>query len=197
LSIVPGIGPRPAKWCLISDSPNQEDSNKRRPFSGRSGKELDRFFDDYHIPARNKWWTTFLHKSLIDDKRPPSAQEVAEHQAWLLDELREVRPRVIVLMGKRTLAWFLGTAHDINDYHGISAPMPVAHPAHAIVPNAVLFPCVSPGHAFISPEFFRKFVMDMGRLELLTKGQLPPQPVDDGAGDYRLLRGADVAELLV
>jgi hypothetical protein len=36
----------------------------------------------------------------------------------------------------------------------------------------------------------------MQRLELLIKGQLPAQPVDDGAGDYRLLHGEEVQQCL-
>jgi uracil-DNA glycosylase family 4 len=181
---------------MVLDSPNKEDSSKRKPLSGRSGKELDRFFDGHHIPARDKWWISFLHKSAFDEKTPPSAEEVAEHAGWLLDEIRETRPRVIVPMGKRSLAWFLGTAHDINDWHGIAAPLPVTHPAYEFTPNAVVMPCVSPGHAFISPDFYRKFAQDMARLELLLKGQLPAQPVDDGTGHYELLSGDMVRQLL-
>jgi uracil-DNA glycosylase family 4 len=181
---------------LVLDSPNKEDASKRRPLSGRAGKELDRFFDDFHIPARSKWFVTFLFKSLIDDKKPSSAEEVAEHAGWLLDEIRETRPRVIVVMGKKSLAWLLGDAHDSSDWHGLATGIPVTHPAYLITPNAVVFPAISPGHAFISPSFFRMFAQDMARLELLLKGQLPAQPVDDGVGEYKLLHGDAVRDLL-
>jgi len=107
-----------APFLLVGQAPGPVERQSRRPFSGRAGKELDRwmvragfataeeFRDQTYIaalmrcfPGRNKQGT--------GDLRPPPAA-VANCAHWLDTELGLLKPQVVILVGQMAIARFLG-----------------------------------------------------------------------------------------
>ena len=107
-----------APFLLVGQAPGPMELESRRPFSGRAGKELDRWMvragfetaDEFRrmtyiaalmrcFPGRNRAGT--------GDFRPPPAA-VANCAHWLEDELRLLKPRVLILVGQMAIARFLG-----------------------------------------------------------------------------------------
>jgi uracil-DNA glycosylase len=107
-----------AAFFLVGQAPGPAERETRRPFSGRAGKELDRWMlragfasaeEFRHLtyiaalmrcfPGRNKTGT--------GDLRPPQAA-VKNCAHWLDAELELLEPQVIILVGQLAIARFLG-----------------------------------------------------------------------------------------
>jgi uracil-DNA glycosylase len=105
-------------FFLVGQAPGPAERVSRRPFSGRAGKELDRWMmragfssaDEFRrltyiaalmrcFPGRNRTGT--------GDLRPPSPA-VANCAHWLDAELELLRPGVLILVGQMAIARFLG-----------------------------------------------------------------------------------------
>jgi uracil-DNA glycosylase family 4 len=107
-----------APFFLVGQAPGPVERESRRPFSGRAGKELDRWMvragfasaEEFRqltyiaalmrcFPGRNRAGTGDL-------KPPPAA--VANCAHWLDAELRLLKPKVLILVGQLAIARFLG-----------------------------------------------------------------------------------------
>jgi uracil-DNA glycosylase len=107
-----------APFFLVGQAPGPVERESRRPFSGRAGKELDRWMvragfespEEFRrltyiaalmrcFPGRNRVGTGDL-------KPPPAA--VANCAHWLDAELRLLKPNVLILVGQLAIARFLG-----------------------------------------------------------------------------------------
>lgn len=107
-----------APFMLVGQAPGPTERVSRRPFSGRAGKELDRWMlragfaspDEFRkltyiaalmrcFPGRNATGS--------GDLRPPSAA-IANCAHWLDTELRILKPRMLVLVGQMAINRFLG-----------------------------------------------------------------------------------------
>jgi uracil-DNA glycosylase len=107
-----------APFFLVGQAPGPAERESRRPFSGRAGKELDRWMlragfasaEEFRrvtyiaalmrcFPGRNRAGT--------GDLRPPPAA-VANCAHWLDAELEMLKPRVLILVGQLAVTRFLG-----------------------------------------------------------------------------------------
>jgi uracil-DNA glycosylase len=107
-----------APFFLVGQAPGPTERISRRPFSGRAGKELDRWMlragfaspEEFRkltyiaalmrcFPGRNSKGT--------GDLRPPQAA-IANCAHWLDAELRMLEPRVLILVGQMAINRFLG-----------------------------------------------------------------------------------------
>jgi uracil-DNA glycosylase len=107
-----------APFLLVGQAPGPTERVSRRPFSGRAGKELDRWMlragfespDEFRqltyiaalmrcFPGRNAAGT--------GDLRPPTAG-IANCAHWLDAELRMLKPRVVIPVGQMAINRFLG-----------------------------------------------------------------------------------------
>ena len=122
-SIIPEANPTfsgewGAPFYLVGQAPGPAERESRRPFSGRAGKELDRWMlragfsspEEFRrvtyiaalmrcFPGRNRTGT--------GDLRPPPVA-VANCAHWMDAELEMLRPRVLILVGQMAIARFLG-----------------------------------------------------------------------------------------
>ncbi len=107
-----------ARFFLVGQAPGPTERVSRRPFSGRAGKELDRWMlragfaspEEFRkltyiaalmrcFPGRNATGT--------GDLRPPPAA-VTNCAHWLEAELRILKPAVLILVGQIAINRFLG-----------------------------------------------------------------------------------------
>jgi uracil-DNA glycosylase family 4 len=132
-----------APFFLVGQAPGPAERESRRPFSGRAGKELDRWMlragfssaEEFRrftyiaalmrcFPGRNRTGT--------GDLRPPPAA-VANCAHWLEAELELLEPRVLILIGQMAIARFLGPGTleaRVGRTFGIKPVMvPLPHPS--------------------------------------------------------------------
>ena len=107
-----------ARFLLVGQAPGQVERTSRRPFSGRAGKELDRWmvragFADAQEFRRFTYIAALMrcfpgrNPRGSGDLRPPPAG-VANCAHWLDAELEMLAPRVVIPVGQMAIARFLG-----------------------------------------------------------------------------------------
>jgi uracil-DNA glycosylase family 4 len=107
-----------APFFLVGQAPGPVERESRRPFSGRAGKELDRWMvrAGFESPDEFRRFTYIAalmrcfpgrNPARTGDLKPPPAA-VANCAHWLDEELRLLRPKVVILVGQMAIARFLG-----------------------------------------------------------------------------------------
>ncbi|MGX7419270.1 uracil-DNA glycosylase [Carnobacterium gallinarum] len=130
-----GQGSFSPKFMLIGEAPGAVEANETGiPFSGRAGKELDRFFQLLEVTREEVYLTSpfrsrpYVEKERINRKtgrlelrkynRPPTSQELLAH-AFLLDyEINKIQPPFILTMGNIGLQRLIGKKAKIGMLHG-------------------------------------------------------------------------------
>ena len=107
-----------APFFLVGQAPGPAERESRRPFSGRAGKELDRWmlragFSSAEEFRRLTYIAALMrcfpgrNRASTGDLRPPPAA-VANCAHWLDAEVELLQPRVLILVGQMAIARFLG-----------------------------------------------------------------------------------------
>jgi uracil-DNA glycosylase len=105
-------------FLLVGQAPGPAERETRRPFSGRAGKELDRWmlragFRDPEEFRRLTYIAALMrcfpgrNTQNTGDLRPSPAG-IANCAHWLDAELRLLRPKVLIPVGQMAIARFLG-----------------------------------------------------------------------------------------
>lgn len=96
---VPAHGCVGAELMIVGQSPGHEEVKKKQPFVGPSGRLLTWFLDELAL-TREEVYITNVLKCKPPRNRPGAADEIKACKArWLSNELKAVRPSVILLLG--------------------------------------------------------------------------------------------------
>jgi uracil-DNA glycosylase len=132
-----------ARFLLVGQAPGQVERESRRPFSGRAGKELDRWmiragFADAEEFRRATYIAALMrcfpghNPRGSGDLRPPPPG-VANCAHWLDAELEMLRPVVVIPVGQLAIARFLGPGQLEqrvgNRYGARPVIVPLPHPS--------------------------------------------------------------------
>lgn len=103
--VVFGEGAAKAKCVMIGEQPGDYEDRQGRPFVGPSGQLLDRALADAGITRTDVYITNavkhFKHE-IVGKKRihkSPNRAEISACRPWLLEELRVIKPKVLVCLG--------------------------------------------------------------------------------------------------
>ena len=138
---VPGEGPPDAQVMLVGEAPGRQEDLQGRPFVGAAGKFLDTLLLAAGLD-RSRVYITNVVKSRPytgpppGRNRAPTPQEIAACRPWLDEQLRLLRPSVVVTLGQVALDSFL-PGRRLADVHGRPQRagglviLPLYHPAMA------------------------------------------------------------------
>lgn len=135
--LVRGTGPRPCSVAIYGEAPGRLENNYGRPFVGDSGAILTTFLNWFGV-ARHTVFISNLVKYWPGEGNPdPSPADIQRDAILLEEELSEVRPRLIIALGRYSARHFLGDPNaDMDLIHGIPHQgiegrivVPVFHPA--------------------------------------------------------------------
>ncbi len=96
---VPGEGPLGAEIMLVGQNPGAEEDELGKPFVGRAGKYLTRVLADNGI-NREEIFITNIVKHITPKNRHPFDDEIDACLPYLLEQIKLVKPKKIVLLGK-------------------------------------------------------------------------------------------------
>ncbi len=136
-NLVFGEGNPDAQAMLVGEAPGEDEDLSGRPFVGRAGQLLDKVLASVGI-ARDDVYITNIVKFRPPGNRNPRPEEVAAGEWVLLEQIKLIRPQVIVPLGNVPTQYFLGTTQGITktrgkwyDWHGVRV-FPVFHPAYLL-----------------------------------------------------------------
>jgi uracil-DNA glycosylase len=134
---------------LVGQAPGQVETSGGKPFSGRAGRTLFRWLERAGLDeptAREMLYISAItrcypgpHPAGRGD-RVPSPAERAQCAGWLDDELRIIRPSLVIpvgrlaidrFLGPQALAEVIGREHEIEHAGGRAVAIPLPHPSGA------------------------------------------------------------------
>jgi uracil-DNA glycosylase len=140
---------RAPRAMLVGQAPGQTETGGGQPFAGRAGRTLFRWLAAAGLDeatAREWLYISAItrcypgpHPSGRGD-RVPTPREREHCGGWLADELRILRPAVLVpvgrlaidrFLGARPLVEVIGREHDVTHEGGRSVAIPLPHPSGA------------------------------------------------------------------
>jgi uracil-DNA glycosylase len=134
---------------LIGQAPGKVEAGSGKPFSGRAGRTLFRWLERAGLDETTARETIYIsaitrcfpgaHPSGRGD-RVPTREEQARCADWLESELRIIRPRLLIPVGRLAIERFLpklplneliGTRRVVEHAGGKSTVVPLPHPSGA------------------------------------------------------------------
>ena len=142
---VPGVGPPDARILIVGEAPGQNEDQQGEPFVGAAGKLLDQLLRGIGLSRADVFITNIL-KCRPPGNRDPQPDEVTACSPFLEDQLRLIRPEVVLVLGRHALARLLPGQDSITRAHGRVIVkdgvtyIPVYHPAAALYNSFLMKP---------------------------------------------------------
>jgi DNA polymerase len=129
---------------LVGEQPGQEEDLVGRPFVGPAGRLLDRALADAGLQRQDVYLTNAVKHFKWEPRgkrrmhKTPAQREIEACQVWLEEELRAVRPRVVVALGATAGRAVLGGPVTISALRGQAIAQGEYHVLVTYHPSAVL-----------------------------------------------------------
>ncbi|MCJ7513077.1 MAG: uracil-DNA glycosylase [Anaerolineales bacterium] len=133
---VPGEGPADAEILFIGEGPGFHENEQGRPFVGAAGKFLEELLATIGM-RREQVFICNVVKCRPPGNRDPLPEEIAACAAYLERQLAAVNPRLVVSLGRFSMAHYFPGA-KISEVHGKPRQVqgrlvvPMYHPAAAL-----------------------------------------------------------------
>ncbi|MBQ3483110.1 MAG: uracil-DNA glycosylase [Clostridia bacterium] len=112
-----GVGNRNAELMLVGEAPGEQEDLSGTPFVGRAGQLLDKFLLAVGIPRENVYIANIL-KCRPPQNRDPQPDEEDACIGYLREQVRLIRPRVIVCLGRVSAMRLIKPDFRITKEHG-------------------------------------------------------------------------------
>lgn len=205
---VPPFGKQPCKWMCIGEAPGQDEAFNKKPFCGRAGQEQQQ-----HLIRNNLLQSQFRLANIYPiyqaGNPDPTPDQISQYTPYLIDEIHQTNPSLIVAVGRYAARWFLGESVELDDVHGIpQRPGSLdASRASRAPSHCTILPVIHPASVFYGDDAqqakSRMLVMwDYSQvaetIKLINSNQPIPYPIDEYAGReiYSDVNGGDLSALL-
>jgi len=135
--LVFGDGAANARLMFVGEAPGAEEDKQGVPFVGASGQLLNKMLSKLGL-RREEVYIANIVKSRPPGNRDPEADEIAACLPFLEKQIRAIRPRVIVTLGRPATHALLNTKEPLTRlrghwqrYHDIRV-MPTFHPSYLL-----------------------------------------------------------------
>jgi uracil-DNA glycosylase len=136
---VPGVGPSSARIVFVGEAPGRQEDRQGKPFVGAAGKVLEELLVSVGLSRADVYITNVVKSRPTSGprpgrNRPPTTDEIAACRPWLDEQLRIIRPAVIVTLGRIALEQF-APGRSLAKVHGRLITdtgvtiLPLYHPA--------------------------------------------------------------------
>lgn len=131
---VPGDGNVDADIMFIGEGPGEKEDKLGLPFVGAAGKMLDSMLESIDLKREDVYIANVV-KHRPPANRDPKPEEVITCWPYLEEQIEIIKPKLIVCLGRHSLARFLPDIGPISQVHGRAfmkkgqAFMSLYHPA--------------------------------------------------------------------
>jgi uracil-DNA glycosylase len=138
LNAVVGRGATPAPIMIVGEGPGQNEDEQGLPFVGRSGQLLERILASVDFSVDREVYICNVVRCRPPENRVPTPEEIAACKPYLLEQIRLVDPKVILLTGATALKAVTGNKAAITKVRGEWIEwegrlcMPIFHPAYLL-----------------------------------------------------------------
>ncbi len=157
IQAVPGEGSIESPVVFIGEAPGRREDELGRPFVGAAGKLLEEALTQIGLKREDVYITNVV-KCRPPGNRDPLPEEVEEHKPFLEHELELIQPKLIVLLGRHALHWFLPDL-QISQARGTVKRMG----------NRIFYPIYHPAAALYDPKLRAVFISDIQKIPLILE----------------------------
>jgi DNA polymerase len=116
LNVVPGEGNESAEIMFIGEGPGEKEDKLGRPFVGAAGKFLDEMIGIIGMKREDVFIANVV-KCRPPGNRDPLPEEAETCWPWLLAQIKTIKPKLIVTLGRHAMERFLPN-QKISQMHG-------------------------------------------------------------------------------
>lgn len=171
--IVPGEGSEEAELMFIGEAPGYYESVQRRPFVGRSGQLLRQTMTQVGLAPETVFISNIV-KVRPPDNRDPFPEEITAFKPFLDQEIRLIQPRMIVTLGRFSMAKFLPEV-KVSQVH--SRLHKISWMGQPEKPTYVL-PMYHPAAALRSTQLKNSFIADFEKIPKILEWVKNDQEVE-------------------
>lgn len=135
---VVGRGNRQASIVIVGEGPGQNEDEQGLPFVGRSGELLEKILASVNLSTEEEVYICNAVNCRPPDNRTPTPQEVAACNPYLLEQIRLIDPKIILMTGATAVKALTGDKRGITKIRGTWIEwqgrwcMPIFHPAYLL-----------------------------------------------------------------
>jgi len=126
-----GDGPRQARILILGRNPGEEEAKHGKPFIGPAGRRLATLLDQLNLQRQEVYITNLVKCFTLRNAAPPKAAIEKCAETYLVDEIDEVHPDIIIALGREASSWA----------------------KKSVSPPTTVFCCVHPSAALRQPIF--------------------------------------------
>lgn len=137
-NVVVERGDRQAKILIIGEAPGEQEDLSGLPFVGKSGQLLDKILQSVGFDTNKDVYICNTVKCRPPNNRVPTEIETTTCKPYLLEQIRLVDPKIILLTGATSLKSILGEKLGITKVRGRwyewegRLVMPIFHPSYLL-----------------------------------------------------------------
>jgi len=114
-NIVIGKGNLNADILFVGEAPGKNEDEQGLPFVGRAGKNLDELLAKVGLSLDDIYIANIL-KCRPPENRGPLPEEIRAHTPWLIEQIKQIKPKVICSLGNYSTKFFMSEGNvDIMD----------------------------------------------------------------------------------
>jgi len=127
-----------APLMIVGEAPGQNEDEQGLPFVGKSGQLLDKILASVNLNSQQDVYICNVNKCRPPGNRKPTAPEMDACKPYLLEQIRLVNPKIILLTGATAVQGILREKRGISKIRGQWFDwqerfcMPIFHPAYLL-----------------------------------------------------------------
>lgn len=136
--VVFGVGSPDAELMFVGEAPGAEEDRQGEPFVGEAGQLLTKMIEAGMGYRRSEVYIANIIKCRPPDNRDPEPDEIVACEPFLVAQIQQIRPQVIITLGRYAAQTLLRSQLPISrlrgrwaKYAGIPV-MPTYHPAYLL-----------------------------------------------------------------
>jgi uracil-DNA glycosylase family 4 len=136
--VVVSRGNPQAPILIVGEGPGQQEDEQGLPFVGKSGQLLEKILAAVQLDSERDIYICNVVKCRPPGNRAPTADESAACKGYLLEQIRLVDPKIILLTGATAMKGLIGEKRGITKVRGQWMQwqdrwcMPIFHPAYLL-----------------------------------------------------------------
>lgn len=151
--VVVGVGNPNAEVMFIGEGPGENEDLQGEPFVGRAGQLLDKMLLAVDLDRKQNIYIANIVKCRPPRNRDPKPEEQEMCIGWLRNQVKLIRPKIIVCLGRIAAARIIKPDIRITREHGVWFQKNSVHMMAMLHPAAILR---NPNQ---KPEAFNDFLL--------------------------------------
>jgi DNA polymerase len=158
--VVFGVGNPNADLMFVGEAPGADEDIQGEPFVGRAGQLLTKIIEAIGLRREDVYIANVI-KCRPPQNRNPEPDEVEQCEPFLFRQIDQIKPKVIVALGKFAAQSLLKTSDPITRLRG----------REFTYRDAILMPTYHPAYLLRTPSAKREVWEDMKRVREILSGQ--------------------------